>query len=60
MKRNFGMSLNQCIVSFEKWRKVIVMGDMNAKVGNENVDEVMGNGKYLDKMRLVDVCAERW
>ncbi len=29
----FWNDLNKCIKSFEKGRKVIVMGDMNAKVG---------------------------
>ena len=59
----FWNELNECVNSFEEGRKVIVMGDMNAKVGDECMEDVVGkwgvpgwneNGEWL-----VDVCAER-
>ena len=59
----FWNELNDCINGFEEGRKVIVMGDMNAKVGDECVEDVVGkwgvpgwneNGEWL-----VDICAER-
>ena len=61
--RKFWKDLNECIECFEIERKVIVMGDMNAKVGDERVDEVVGKwgvpGKNENGEWLVDVCAER-
>ena len=59
----FWKELSECLRMFEVERKVIVMGDMNAKVGCEEVPGIVGkwgvpgtneNGNYL-----VDVCAER-
>ena len=61
--KKFWKNLNECLSEFESERKVIVMGDMNAKVGCEEIEGIVGkwgvpgmneNGEYL-----VDVCAER-
>lgn len=41
---------------------MIVLGDMNSKVGNKNVDEVVGKwgvpGRNDTSEWLVDICAE--
>ena len=59
----FWKNLNDCLKEFEPERKVVVMGDMNARVGGEEVGSVVGkwgvpgvngNGEYL-----VDLCSER-
>ena len=34
--------MNVCIREFEGGRKVVVMGDMKAKVSDEGIDEVVG------------------
>ncbi len=58
-----GNDLNQCVKSPERERMVNVMGDMNAKVGDETVEEVVGKwgvpGMNENGEWLVDVCAER-
>ena len=59
----FWNDLNECIKCFEIGRRVIVMGDMNARVGDESVEEVVGKwgvpGRNENGEWLVDVCAER-
>jgi len=62
-REKFWKELNECLKEFEEGRKVIVMGDMNAKVGDERIDEVVGKwgvpGKNENGDNLVDICAER-
>ncbi len=52
-----------CLKSFEKDRKLVMMGDMNAKVGDICVMDVVGQwgipGKNENGEWLMDVCAER-
>ena len=59
----FWNELNECIKSFESGRKVIVMGDMNAKVGNENINDIVGKwgvpGSNENGDHLIDICAEQ-
>ncbi|MEL7177812.1 MAG: reverse transcriptase domain-containing protein [Pseudomonadota bacterium] len=59
----FWEEVSECVKKFEPERKIIVMGDMNAKVGEEEIEGVVGkwgvagvneNGEYL-----VNICAER-
>ena len=39
--------MNKCIKSFESGRKVIVMGDMNARVSDEGMGEAVGRWGVL-------------
>ena len=39
---SFWNDLNKCVKSLENGRKVIVMGDMNAKVSDKSKGEVVG------------------
>ena len=59
----FWMELGECVESFGRREKVMIVGDMNAKVGNERIEGIIGehgvpgvdeNGEYL-----IDMCAAR-
>ena len=59
----FWECFNECINGFNENERIVMLGDMNAKVGNRevyrvagkyNVPEVNENGE-----RLVEVCSER-
>ncbi len=41
-RKVFWEEVNSCLKSFEKERKLVMMGDMNAKVGDECVKDVVG------------------
>lgn len=50
MKEKFWKDLNEYLNELEERRKVIVVDDMNAKVGNERLDVVVGKwGVYIWK-----------
>ena len=59
----FWESLNECLSGFGENERVIVMGDMNAKVGDREREGVTGKygvpGVNENGDRLVEVCAER-
>ena len=61
--RVFWKELNECLKKFESERKVFVMGDLNAKVGCEEVDDIVGKwgvpGVNENGECLVDLCSER-
>ncbi|WP_435316565.1 hypothetical protein, partial [Klebsiella pneumoniae] len=38
----FWMSLNECLRKFESDRRVILMGDMNARVGGQEIGKIVG------------------
>ena len=59
----FWNDLNECLKKIGKGRRVVLLGDMNGRVGNNEIGSVVGkwgvdgvneNGEYL-----VDTCAER-
>ena len=60
---DFWMDLNECIESLQKRGKVVVVGDMNAKVGCEERERVVGkygvDGVNENGEHLVGMCAER-
>ena len=41
-REKYWKEMNECLKECEEGRKVVVMGDMNAKVGDERIDEVVG------------------
>ncbi len=59
----FWEEVNACLKSFETERKLVMMGNMNAKVRDESVMDVVGKwgipGKNENGEWLVDICAER-
>ena len=61
--KEFWNELNDCLKMFEPERKVFVMGDMNARVGCEEVDGIVGKwgvpGVNDNGECLVDLCSER-
>ena len=38
----FWMEVNACLESFENDRRIILMGDMNARVGGQEIDKIVG------------------
>ncbi len=44
--------MNACLKSFEKDRKLVMMGDMNAKVGDECVMDVVGKWGILERTKM--------
>ena len=59
----FWESLNECLSGFGENERVIVMGDMNAKVGDHEREGVTGKygvpGVNENGERLMEVCVER-
>ena len=58
----FWEGLNECVESFGENVKVVVLGDLNARVGNEQVDEVVGKygvpGRNESGEELIGLCLE--
>ncbi len=40
--RKFWIDVNECLRSFEMARRIVLMGDMNGKVGSNEVAGVVG------------------
>ena len=59
----FWESLNECLSTFDDNERIVVLGDLNAKVGDRGVDGVIGKygvpGVNENGERLVEVCIER-
>ena len=59
----FWECFNECINGFSENERIVVLGDMNAKVGNREVYKVVGKygvpGVNENGERLVEVCSER-
>ena len=55
--------LNECLGSFRENVKVVVLGDFNARVGNESVMDVIGKhrvpGRNDSGNELIGFCIER-
>ena len=59
----FWESLNECIASFSEDERVIVLGDLNAKVGDREIEGVIGKygvpGVNENGESLIEMCNER-
>ena len=59
----FWESLNECLSTFDDNERIVVLGDLNAKVGDRVVEGVIGKygvpGVNENGERLVEVCIER-
>ena len=62
-RERFWESLNECISGFSEGERVIVLGDLNAKVGEREIDGVVGKfgvpGVNENGECLVEMCVER-
>ena len=62
-RNGFWEELSECIGSFEERERVVVLGDLNARVGEEPVEGVIGEfgvpGVNENGEKLVDLCIER-
>jgi len=62
-RNEFWKDLNDCLRKFEPERRVILMGDMNAKVGSDVIGCIVGKwgvpGVNENGECLVDLCSER-
>ena len=62
-RETFWENLNECISGFRENERIIVLGDMNAKVGDHEREGVIGKygvpGVNENGERLIEVCAER-
>ena len=59
----FWECFNECINGFSENERIVVLGDMNAKVGNREVYKVVGMygvpGVSENGERLMEVCSRR-
>ncbi|MEL7523216.1 MAG: endonuclease/exonuclease/phosphatase family protein, partial [Cyanobacteria bacterium J06553_1] len=62
-RERFWDNLNECLAGFDEEERIIVLGDMNAKVGDREKDGVVGKfgvpGINENGECLVEMCAER-
>ena len=62
-RETFWENLNECLSGFGEGERIIVLGDMNAKVGDREKDGVLGRygvpGVNENGERLVEMCSER-
>ncbi len=61
--REFWDEVNDCLRMFEEGRRIVVFGDMNGRVGKNELAGVVGKwgveGVNENDEHLVDVCTER-
>ena len=59
----FWNELSECIGSFGKNESVVVLGDLNARVGNELIEDIVGwhgvSGRNESGERLLEMCTEQ-
>ena len=62
-REGFWSDLNECVESMGKNVNVVLMGDLNARVGNEQVDDVVGKygvpGRNGSGEKMLEMCIER-
>ena len=60
---NFWSELSQCVCSFGRNESVVVLGELNARVGNEVIEGIVGQhgmpGRNQSGERLLEMCAEQ-
>ena len=58
----FWDELSECVGSFGRNESVVVLGDLNAIVGNEGIEGIVGRhgvpGRNESGERLLEMCAE--
>ena len=58
----FWTEFDECMQSFEADASIVVLGDLNARVGNERIDGVVGNygvpGRNVNGESLIGMCVE--
>ena len=61
--RKFWNDVNECLRSFNRGTRIVLIGDMNGRVGSNEIAEVVGkwgvDGINENGEHLVDMCAER-
>ena len=59
----FWNELRECVGSFGRNELVVVLGDLNARVGNEVIEGIVGRhgvpGRNESGARLLEMCAEQ-
>ena len=59
----FWSELSECVRSFGRNESVVVLGDLNARVGNEVTEGIVGQhgglGKNESGERLLEICAKQ-
>ena len=59
----FWNELRECVGSFGRNESVVVLGDLNATVGNEVIEGIVGRhgvpGRNESAERLLEMCAEQ-
>ena len=61
-RESFWNSLSECLGQFKTWQNVVIMGDLNARVGDVMVDNVIGRygvaGVNESGRRCIEMCNE--
>ena len=59
----FWNELSECVGCFGRNKSVVVLGDLNARVGNEVIEGIVGQhgvpGRNESGKRLLEICAEQ-
>ena len=59
----FWNELSECVGCFGRNKSVVVLGDLNTRVGNEVIEGIVGRhgvpGRNESGERLLEICAEQ-